>query len=155
MIWKDEVWQNFMVIGYHDKYLLCIAPATSDQPSQVIAPAVLSYWPLQNSCSLFPLMSYMFWFSRLNLKGNREVCASGFCLDDECWRLYEQKVLSILSQGLSDRAKFIRVIWRNFQSDCDIENVSFNIPCHLYSCFGSCGQLLQIPHPTGMIKTEL
>ncbi|KAG8659917.1 nucleolar protein 6 isoform X2 [Manihot esculenta] len=62
------------------------------------------------------------YYIRLNLKGNREVCASGFCLDDECWRLYEQKVLSILSQGLSDRAKFIRVIWRNFQSDCDIEN---------------------------------
>ncbi|KAF2290735.1 hypothetical protein GH714_015240 [Hevea brasiliensis] len=59
---------------------------------------------------------------RLNLKGNSKVCASGFCLDDECWRLYEQKVHNILSQGLSDRAKFIRVIWRNFHSDCDMEN---------------------------------
>ncbi|CAN1814119.1 Nucleolar protein 6, partial [Linum perenne] len=35
---------------------------------------------------------------RLNLKGNSEVSSSGFCLDDECWRLYEQKVHNILSQ---------------------------------------------------------
>ncbi|KAK9284676.1 hypothetical protein L1049_023852 [Liquidambar formosana] len=33
---------------------------------------------------------------RLNLKGKNEVYASGFCLDDECWRLYEQKVHSFL-----------------------------------------------------------
>ncbi|WCJ24913.1 Nucleolar protein 6 [Euphorbia peplus] len=59
---------------------------------------------------------------RLSLKGNNEVYPSGFCLDDECWRLYEQKVENILSQGLTDRAKSIRVIWRNTYSDCNIEN---------------------------------
>ncbi|CAN0861852.1 Nucleolar protein 6 [Linum grandiflorum] len=58
---------------------------------------------------------------RLNLKGNSEIFASGFCLDDECWRLYEQKVHDILSQGLGDRAKSVRVIWRNISSGCRLE----------------------------------
>ncbi|KAF7828859.1 nucleolar protein 6-like isoform X1 [Senna tora] len=53
---------------------------------------------------------------RLNLKGKKEVYALGFCSDDECWRSYEEKVHSILTKGLSDRAKFIRVTWRNSQS---------------------------------------
>ena len=47
----------------------------------------------------------------------------GFCLDDECWRVYEQDVHSLLNQGLSDRAKFIRVIWRNTHSEFNVENV--------------------------------
>ncbi|KAL0008143.1 hypothetical protein SO802_009645 [Lithocarpus litseifolius] len=59
---------------------------------------------------------------RLDLKGKSEVPASGFCLDDECWRLYEQKVHSLLNQGLNNRAKLIRVTWRNTLSDCSIEN---------------------------------
>lgn len=59
---------------------------------------------------------------RLNLKGNSEVYASGFCLDDECWRLYEQKVHSFLNQGLGDRAKHIRVCWRNTLSECNMED---------------------------------
>ncbi|KAM3729279.1 hypothetical protein ACB098_M003800 [Castanea mollissima] len=59
---------------------------------------------------------------RLDLKGKSEVHASGFCLDDECWRLYEQKVHSLLNQGLNNRAKLIRVTWRNTLSDCSIEN---------------------------------
>lgn len=59
---------------------------------------------------------------RLNLKGKSEVHASGFCFDDECWRLYEQKVHTLLTQGLTDRAKFIRVTWRNTSSECNIEN---------------------------------
>ncbi|KAE8655090.1 putative ADP-ribosylation factor [Hibiscus syriacus] len=59
---------------------------------------------------------------RLNLKGNREVASLGFCLDDECWRVYEQDVHSLLYQGLTDRAKFIRVIWRNTYSDFNVEN---------------------------------
>ncbi|KMT09405.1 hypothetical protein BVRB_6g128810 isoform B [Beta vulgaris subsp. vulgaris] len=59
---------------------------------------------------------------RLKLKGNSGVCASGFCMDDECWRLYEEKVHSLLCQGLNDRAKFIRVIWRNWSSNCRVEN---------------------------------
>ncbi|OMO95209.1 Nrap protein [Corchorus capsularis] len=59
---------------------------------------------------------------RLNLKGNSEVYALGFCLDDECWRVYEQDVYSLLNQGLTDRAKFIRVIWRNTHSEFNVEN---------------------------------
>ncbi|XP_050281342.1 uncharacterized protein LOC126722227 isoform X3 [Quercus robur] len=59
---------------------------------------------------------------RLDLKGKSEVHASGFCLDDECWRLYEQKVQSLLNQGLNNRAKLIRVTWRNTLSECSIEN---------------------------------
>uniref|UniRef100_A0A5B7C9D5 Putative nucleolar protein 6 isoform X2 n=1 Tax=Davidia involucrata TaxID=16924 RepID=A0A5B7C9D5_DAVIN len=59
---------------------------------------------------------------RLNLKGNSEVYALGFCLDDECWRLYEQKVHFLMHQGLGDRAKFIRVTWRNTTSECNIED---------------------------------
>ncbi|KAG7990196.1 hypothetical protein I3843_02G012900 [Carya illinoinensis] len=59
---------------------------------------------------------------RLNLKGKSEVHASGFCMDDECWRLYEQKVHTLLNQGFSDRAKMIRVTWRNTFSGCSIEN---------------------------------
>lgn len=60
---------------------------------------------------------------RLNLKGNREVYASGFCLDNECWRLYEQKVHNVLTQGLGDRVKSVRVTWRNTPSECIIEDV--------------------------------
>ncbi|XP_059457350.1 uncharacterized protein LOC132187164 [Corylus avellana] len=59
---------------------------------------------------------------RLNLKGKNEVHTSGFCLDDECWRLYEQKVHGVLNQGLSNRAKLIRVTWRNTLSGGSIEN---------------------------------
>ncbi|KAJ4714403.1 nucleolar protein 6 [Melia azedarach] len=59
---------------------------------------------------------------RLNLRGHTEVQTLGFCLDDECWRSYEQKVHSLLSQGLGDRAKFIRVTWRNSPLEWNIEN---------------------------------
>ncbi|GLT39138.1 hypothetical protein SLA2020_133450 [Shorea laevis] len=59
---------------------------------------------------------------RLNLKGNDEVYALGFCLDDECWRVYEENVHSLLVQGLSDRAKTIRAIWSNTHAGYSIEN---------------------------------
>lgn len=59
---------------------------------------------------------------RLNLKGNSRVCASGYCVDDECWRLYEEKVHLLLCQGLNDRAKSIRVIWRNCSSNSGVED---------------------------------
>ncbi|XP_043710808.1 nucleolar protein 6 isoform X3 [Telopea speciosissima] len=58
---------------------------------------------------------------RLNLKGRSEVYASGFCLDDECWRIYEGKVHSLLEQGLNDRAKVIRVTWRSTPPDWTME----------------------------------
>ncbi|XAR73269.1 hypothetical protein NMG60_11007182 [Bertholletia excelsa] len=53
------------------------------------------------------------YYIRLNLKGKNEIYAPGFCLDDECWRLYEEKILNLIHQGLNDRAKLIRVMWRN------------------------------------------
>ncbi|KAF3441314.1 hypothetical protein FNV43_RR15227 [Rhamnella rubrinervis] len=59
---------------------------------------------------------------RLNLKGNKEVYASGICLDNECWRLYEHKVHNVLTQGMGNRVKSVRVIWRNMPSECNIEN---------------------------------
>lgn len=59
---------------------------------------------------------------RLNMKRNSEVLACGFCLDDECWRLYEQKVFSIIHQGLTDRIRSIRVIWRNTASTINLED---------------------------------
>uniref|UniRef100_A0A7N2KYS5 Uncharacterized protein n=1 Tax=Quercus lobata TaxID=97700 RepID=A0A7N2KYS5_QUELO len=58
----------------------------------------------------------------LDLKGKSEVHTSGFCLDDECWKLYEQNVQSLLNQGLNNKAKLIRVTWRNTLSECSIEN---------------------------------
>lgn len=50
---------------------------------------------------------------RLNLQGHHDFRKLGFCLDDECWRSYENKVLSVLNQGLTDRSKLVRVIWKN------------------------------------------
>ncbi|RDX99089.1 Nucleolar protein 6, partial [Mucuna pruriens] len=58
---------------------------------------------------------------RVNLKGKKDVFASGFCLDDECWRSYEEKVHGILSKGLNDRANFIQVTWRNTQCQWSVD----------------------------------
>ncbi|KAM7251230.1 hypothetical protein ACFE04_023113 [Oxalis oulophora] len=62
------------------------------------------------------------YYVRLNLKSNSKVYAPGFCLDDECWRLYEQKVYGVLNQALGDRVNLIRVIWRNINSESSIKN---------------------------------
>ncbi|KAL1551276.1 nucleolar protein 6-like [Salvia divinorum] len=59
---------------------------------------------------------------RLNLKDNHDFHASGYCLDDECWRSYEQRVLCVIDQALRGRTKLVRVIWRNASSDCNFEN---------------------------------
>ncbi|GJW21174.1 nucleolar protein 6 [Tanacetum coccineum] len=59
---------------------------------------------------------------RLNLKGKAEVSAQGFCLDNECWRLYENKVHSSLQQGLGDRVKCVRVIWKNTTSTSSVND---------------------------------
>lgn len=62
----------------------------------------------------------------------------GFCMDDECWRLYEQKVHDILVQGFSDRVKLVRVIWRNTPSEYIIENVRYqdlNFRFHIDICY--------------------
>ncbi|KAL0378137.1 UNVERIFIED_CONTAM: Nucleolar protein 6 [Sesamum radiatum] len=59
---------------------------------------------------------------RLNLKDNHDFHVSGFCLDDECWRSYEQRVLCVIDQALRGRTKLIRAIWRNAPSLYDFEN---------------------------------
>ncbi|GER49635.1 nucleolar protein [Striga asiatica] len=59
---------------------------------------------------------------RLDLKDNQDFHISGFCLDDECWRSYEQKVLGVIDQALKGRTKLIRVIWRNTSGECNFEN---------------------------------
>lgn len=71
------------------------------------------------------LFYYMFYSYRINFKGNKELYASGICLDDECWRLYEEKIHAILAKGLGDRAKFIRVIWRNAECQWRVDDVWF------------------------------
>ncbi|XP_014521309.1 nucleolar protein 6 isoform X1 [Vigna radiata var. radiata] len=59
---------------------------------------------------------------RINLKGKKEVFALGFCLDDECWRAYEDKIHGILSKGLNDRARAIQVTWRNTQCRWSVDD---------------------------------
>ncbi|QCD91028.1 U3 small nucleolar RNA-associated protein 22 [Vigna unguiculata] len=59
---------------------------------------------------------------RINLKGKNEVFALGFCLDDECWRSYEDKIHGILSKGLNDRARAIQVTWRNTQCQWSVDD---------------------------------
>lgn len=60
---------------------------------------------------------------RINLKVNEKVNAIDFCLDDERWRICENLVHSHLQQGLSDRAKLIRVTWRSTPPKWNIEDV--------------------------------
>ncbi|PKA50392.1 hypothetical protein AXF42_Ash013481 [Apostasia shenzhenica] len=57
---------------------------------------------------------------RINFKENTKVKASDFCLDDECWRLFEKDVQCVLQQGLGDRAKLVRVTWESAPSSWDI-----------------------------------
>lgn len=49
----------------------------------------------------------------------------GFCLDDECWRKSEDKLHSLLKQGLNDRVKLIRVTWKNAPFEWNIEDVCY------------------------------
>ncbi|KAI3844542.1 hypothetical protein MKX03_003301 [Papaver bracteatum] len=58
---------------------------------------------------------------RIKADESKEVYASGFCLDEECWRTYEEKVHSLLEQALGDRAKSVRVTWRSSPSQWKIE----------------------------------
>ncbi|WVZ88498.1 hypothetical protein U9M48_035015 [Paspalum notatum var. saurae] len=57
---------------------------------------------------------------RINLKGNSKVTALSYCVDDESWRILEKDVHSLLQQGLTDRTKMIRVLWRSTPSDWKI-----------------------------------
>ncbi|VAI29528.1 unnamed protein product [Triticum turgidum subsp. durum] len=57
---------------------------------------------------------------RINLKGNSKVTALSFSSDDESWRILEKDVQSLLQQGLTDRTKMIRVLWRSTPSEWNI-----------------------------------
>uniref|UniRef100_J3NBP4 Nucleolar protein 6 n=2 Tax=Oryza brachyantha TaxID=4533 RepID=J3NBP4_ORYBR len=57
---------------------------------------------------------------RINLKGNSKVTRLTFCLDDLSWRELEKDVQSLLQQGLTDRTKMIRVLWRSTPSEWNI-----------------------------------
>ncbi|KAG8093698.1 hypothetical protein GUJ93_ZPchr0012g20382 [Zizania palustris] len=57
---------------------------------------------------------------RINLKGNPKVTALSFCLDDESWRELEKSVQSLLQEGLTDRTKMIRALWRSTPSEWNI-----------------------------------
>ncbi|KAK7252913.1 hypothetical protein RIF29_37189 [Crotalaria pallida] len=59
---------------------------------------------------------------RINLKGKKEIYSSVFCLDDECWRSFEEKIHGILAKGLNDRVKFIRVKWGNTQCQWSVDD---------------------------------
>lgn len=83
---------------------------------------LLSFYILFSNVWTFWLI-FLSMFFRLNLKGKAEVSAKGFCLDNECWRLYENKVHSLLQEGLGDRVKFVRVTWRNTTSASNISDV--------------------------------
>ncbi|VAI29530.1 unnamed protein product [Triticum turgidum subsp. durum] len=56
----------------------------------------------------------------INLKGNSKVTALSFSSDDESWRILEKDVQSLLQQGLTDRTKMIRVLWRSTPSEWNI-----------------------------------
>ncbi|PKU81278.1 nucleolar protein 6 [Dendrobium catenatum] len=57
---------------------------------------------------------------RINFKGNAIINSSEFCLDEERWGLVEKDVQSVLQQGLSDRAKLVRVTWGSAPSNWNI-----------------------------------
>lgn len=59
---------------------------------------------------------------RINLKSNPKICSEDFCMDNECWRIYEKNIQSLLQRGLSDRAKLVRVVWRSTPLDWNIED---------------------------------
>ncbi|XP_039128764.1 nucleolar protein 6 isoform X2 [Dioscorea cayenensis subsp. rotundata] len=61
-------------------------------------------------------------FLRINLKDCSRLYMPGFCLDDECWRTSEDKLHSLLKQGLNDRVKLIRVTWKNAPFEWNIED---------------------------------
>ena len=67
--------------------------------------------------------SLIFLSVRINLKGNSKVTSLSFCLDDESWRILEKDVQSLLQQGLTDRTKMIRVLWRSTPSEWNIMDV--------------------------------
>ncbi|XP_077218080.1 nucleolar protein isoform X2 [Tasmannia lanceolata] len=59
---------------------------------------------------------------RINLTGNSKVYEMGFCSDDECWRVYEEKIHSLLERALTDRAKYVRVTWRSTPFEWNIKD---------------------------------
>lgn len=63
------------------------------------------------------------------MKENSRVLGLGFCMDEERWRVCERDIHLLLSQGLTDRSKLVRVVWRNSPSNWNIHDV------RLFVCF--------------------
>ncbi|XP_078173344.1 nucleolar protein isoform X1 [Carex rostrata] len=59
---------------------------------------------------------------RINMKENSRVLGLGFCMDEERWRVCERDIHLLLSQGLTDRSKLVRVVWRNSPSNWNIHD---------------------------------
>ncbi|XP_031476888.1 uncharacterized protein LOC116248304 isoform X2 [Nymphaea colorata] len=59
---------------------------------------------------------------RIYLKDDDDTKASKPCLDKELWRISEGNVYSLLVEGLSDRAKFVRAVWRNVPPEWSLED---------------------------------
>ncbi|KAJ0735358.1 putative Nrap protein, domain 3 [Helianthus annuus] len=91
---------------------------------------------------------------RLNLKGKTEVSAQGFCLDNECWRLYEDKVHSLLKEGLGDRIKSVRVTWQNATSTRCINDMADVAKDLTAGTIGGATHLI-VGHPFDTIKVKL
>ncbi|KAJ1692881.1 hypothetical protein LUZ63_009579 [Rhynchospora breviuscula] len=59
---------------------------------------------------------------RINMKESSRVLGLGFCMDEERWRVCERDIQLLLSQGLTDRSKLVRVVWRNSPSNWNIHD---------------------------------
>ncbi|CAN6462854.1 unnamed protein product [Victoria cruziana] len=59
---------------------------------------------------------------RIYLKHDDETEVSTPCLDKELWRISEGSVYSLLGEGLTDRASFVRVVWRNVPPEWSLED---------------------------------
>ncbi|GJN09003.1 hypothetical protein PR202_ga26968 [Eleusine coracana subsp. coracana] len=81
---------------------------------------------------------------RINLKGSSKFTEISFCMDDESWRILEKDIQSLLQQGLTDRTKMIRVLWRSTPSEWNIMDVC----CILYYSLEKSFRLVDIgPNP--------
>ncbi|KAH9309820.1 hypothetical protein KI387_037731, partial [Taxus chinensis] len=58
--------------------------------------------------------------ARINPMENEHGESSNFCLDKEDWRVYEKEVELLLSKGLGERARLIRVIPRSMPANWNI-----------------------------------
>ncbi|XP_078435901.1 nucleolar protein isoform X2 [Wolffia australiana] len=61
-------------------------------------------------------------FMRINMTGIEQVDRSKFCIDGEFPETFEERLHSVLSRALNDRAKLIRLVWRTTPCEWDIRD---------------------------------